>query len=73
MSIITIFGGLASTVFWPLGQHLLDLYGWREALQWYAAFLFGCALLHLAIPRTLKVRAEAAPPVAGEGLQGRRK
>jgi MFS family permease len=51
MSIVTIFGGLASTVFWPLGQHLLELYGWRVALQWYAGFLFACAVLHLSIPR----------------------
>ena len=30
--VITLFGGLASTVFVPLTQHLVDAYGWRTAL-----------------------------------------
>lgn len=31
--VITLFGGLASTVFVPLTQHLVDAYGWRVALR----------------------------------------
>ncbi|NJN36644.1 MAG: MFS transporter [Nitrospiraceae bacterium] len=31
--VITLFGGLASTVFVPLTQHLVDAYGWRDALR----------------------------------------
>lgn len=64
ISIVTIFGGLASTVFWPLGQHLLELYGWRGALQWYAAILLACTFLHLSIPRSryLGVKEQVAEP-----------
>ncbi len=39
---LTLFGGFASTVFWPLSQWLLDTVGWRETLWIYAA-------LHLAV------------------------
>ena len=33
---LTLFGGFASTVFWPLSQFLLDAYGWRTAFGVYA-------------------------------------
>jgi MFS family permease len=33
---ITLFGGLASTVFVPLTQHLVDTHGWRNALKMLA-------------------------------------
>ncbi|KJC51031.1 transporter [Bradyrhizobium sp. LTSP885] len=50
MSGITLLGGLAATVFWPLGHILSEHSGWRTALLVYA----GCALLtiplHLLIP-----------------------
>ena len=50
MSGITLLGGLAATVFWPLGHILSEHFGWRAALLVYA----GCALLtiplHLVIP-----------------------
>ncbi|WP_225783226.1 MFS transporter [Xenophilus sp. Marseille-Q4582] len=62
MSQITLFGGLASTVFWPVGQALADALGWRGALGVYAGLLVLCALLHLAVPRQ---RHEAAAPGAG--------
>ncbi len=39
---ITLYGGFASTVFWPLSQYLLDTIGWRGAYTCYA-------LLHLAV------------------------
>jgi MFS family permease len=64
MSFVTVVGGLASSVFWPLGQQLLDLHGWRGALQWYAALLAACSLLHLAIPRV----ARTAPSAANAGV-----
>ncbi|KEA42463.1 hypothetical protein CR64_07875 [Pseudomonas aeruginosa] len=60
MSVVTIFGGLASTVFWPLGQHLLNLYGWRSALQWYAAFLLCCSVLHLSIPKGRPLKEQSS-------------
>ena len=34
---LTLFGGFASTVFWPLSQFLLDTLGWRAAFGVYAA------------------------------------
>ena len=60
ISVVTIFGGLASTVFWPLGEHLMELYGWRGALQWYVALLLASSLLHLAIPRATKTAAQGS-------------
>jgi predicted MFS family arabinose efflux permease len=44
---LTLFGGFASTVFWPLSQWLLDTVGWRETLWIYAALhLVVCLPLH---------------------------
>jgi MFS family permease len=70
MSIITLFGGLASTVFWPLGQALVQSLGWRGALLVYAGFLVLTSLLHLAIPRgaghgqTAQAPQASAAPIA---------
>lgn len=66
MSQITLFGGLASTVFWPLGQALVDHLGWRGGLWVYAVLLLLCSLLHLAIPAVPAAgSAASAPPAAG--------
>ena len=68
MSQITLFGGLASTAFWPIGQLLLQTFGWRGALWAYAAFLVLASGLHLAIPRgrlatgNPAISAAALPP-----------
>lgn len=44
---ITLFGGFASTVFWPLSQVLLDAIGWRQTLAVYAGLqLLVCLPLH---------------------------
>jgi predicted MFS family arabinose efflux permease len=44
---LTLFGGFASTVFWPLSQWLLDHVGWRETLWIYAALhALVCLPLH---------------------------
>jgi predicted MFS family arabinose efflux permease len=53
---LTLFGGFASTVFWPLSQWLLDGIGWRGALWVYAA-------LHVAV--CLPLHAWFVPPHAG--------
>jgi MFS family permease len=50
MSKITLLGGLAATVFWPLGHILSDLFGWRIALLVYAGFAILTIPLHLVIP-----------------------
>jgi hypothetical protein len=47
---ITLLGGLASTVFWPIGHMLAAQLGWRGALLAYAAIVLSTAALHLTIP-----------------------
>jgi predicted MFS family arabinose efflux permease len=50
---LTLFGGFASTVFWPLSHALATEFNWRVALMIFAALhLLVCAPIHrLAIPR----------------------
>ncbi|WP_137279162.1 MFS transporter [Pseudomonas rhizoryzae] len=47
---ITLLGGLASAVFWPLGHWLLELLGWRLGLVVYAAIALVGLLLLLPLP-----------------------
>jgi len=50
---LTLYGGFASTVFWPLAQTLLEAYGVRIAYLVFAALHLGvCLPLHLRfVPR----------------------
>lgn len=70
---ITLLGGLASTVFWPLGDALAVHFGWRGALVAYAGFALLTLPLHLTLPsvaarpRTDAAAAAAARPVAATG------
>ncbi|MCP1845068.1 putative MFS family arabinose efflux permease [Bradyrhizobium sp. USDA 4524] len=50
MSGITLLGGLAATVFWPLGHALSDHFGWRIAVLVYAGIALLTIPLHLLIP-----------------------
>src|SRR5690606_6524855 len=50
MSKVTLLGGLASTVFWPFGHVLAEMFGWRGALVVYALCLLATIPLHLALP-----------------------
>jgi predicted MFS family arabinose efflux permease len=50
---LTLYGGLASTVFWPLSQYLLETTGWRNAFYIYA-------FLHLAL--CLPIHLVCVPP-----------
>jgi hypothetical protein len=59
MAQVTLFGGLASTVFWPFGHVLTDHFGWRAALFVYAGVALLTLPLHLAIPAGR--HGEAAP------------
>ena len=52
MSQITLLGGLASTVFWPIGHALGERLGWRGALVVYASLAVLTVPLHLVIPST---------------------
>lgn len=49
---ITLLGGLASTVMWPIGQALIAWLGWRWALVGFAGFALATIPLHLMIPAT---------------------
>ncbi|QKX51611.1 MFS transporter [Planococcus glaciei] len=51
ISQITLLGGLASTVFWPIGFFLSASFGWRAALLVYTGFALLTLPLHLAIPK----------------------
>lgn len=62
MAQITLLGGLASTVFWPLGDALADAFGWRGAVAIYGLISATSALLHLSIPEG----RYAAPPLDPE-------
>ena len=47
ISVLTLFGGLASTVFWPLTLKLNGMFGWRTTWMIYGAVqLAMCAPLH---------------------------
>jgi MFS family permease len=72
LTVLTLFGGFASTVFWPVTTWLIERYGWREAVLWLAAInLVVCVPLHFAL---LPKSSGAAPPApqAGGGTARRR-
>jgi predicted MFS family arabinose efflux permease len=66
---VTLFGGLASTICWPLSAFLAAHFGWRGTCFTYAAIQIAVALpIHLlALPRAIASEAGAAidvrPPV----------
>jgi predicted MFS family arabinose efflux permease len=58
---LTLFGGFASTVFWPLSQYLLETHGWRVAFGVHAALnALVCIPLHLAFVPSSSHRFVAA-------------
>ena len=63
---LTLFGGFASTVCWPLSAFLVAELGWRGTCLFYAAFQLVVAVpVHLlALPR---VAARPAPTMAAGG------
>lgn len=64
---LAFFGGLASTVFWPLTQVLHDAYGWRPTLAVYGALaLVVCLPLHALL---LPAKAASLGHVAGAHVQ----
>jgi predicted MFS family arabinose efflux permease len=63
---VTLFGGFASTVFWPFAQLLLEAWGWRVALGTFAALhLLVCLPIHRAVIPPTRER-EARTKEAGE-------
>jgi MFS family permease len=71
---LTLFGGLSSTVFWPLTQFLMAHFGWRDSLLILGALnLLICAPLHLRFlpgrDRTRKVHAAGGPATNSKSLR----
>jgi predicted MFS family arabinose efflux permease len=66
---LTLFGGFASTVFWPLSLLLMEAWGWRTTLAIYAGLhLFVCLPIHrFLIPGHLPVPHEATPEKSAPG------
>lgn len=65
---LTIFGGFASTVLWPLTHVLMEAWGWRATFGFYAlVHLFVCLPLHrFLVPEVPPPQAGAEmPPAAG--------
>jgi MFS family permease len=66
---LTLFGGFASTVFWPLSHLLLEAWGWRVTFGVYAGLhVFVCLPIHqLFVPKHLRITrpdAATAPEVS---------
>jgi hypothetical protein len=56
VTLLTLFGGFASTVFWPLSHLLMEAWGWRATLAIYAGLhAFVCLPIHrFFVPRRFK-------------------
>jgi predicted MFS family arabinose efflux permease len=62
---LTLFGGFASTVCWPLSAFMIDHVGWRIACLIYAA-LHLCVALPLQMAVVRKAPPRAAPDIVSE-------
>ncbi len=73
ISVVTLWGGLASTVFWPLGHWLVGQWGWRITFVVYAALnLLLCVPLHHRFLAAIRPREPdratgANPPGSADG------
>ncbi|MEN9314044.1 MAG: hypothetical protein RIS35_437 [Pseudomonadota bacterium] len=73
ISIVTLWGGLASTFFWPVGHLLGEAVGWRWALVVYAVLNLLCCLpIHRRLPAHVPADApsSSAPPVPAAPAAG---
>ena len=74
VTLLTLLGGLASTVFWPLALLLHDAWGWRTAFAVFAALhLALCLPIHgivvpRAAPAALGARGRARPEDRSPGF-----
>lgn len=61
VTMLTLYGGFASTVFWPLSQLFLDAWGWRATFAIYAALnALVCLPIHFFL---VPPRPPASPAV----------
>ncbi|PTE19615.1 MFS transporter [Cereibacter changlensis JA139] len=67
ITVLTLWGGFASTVCWPLSSWLLEAFGWRGAALTYAAIhlLVSVPLILGLVPK----EAEAPPPLRDPGAR----
>jgi MFS family permease len=68
---ITLIGGFASTVFWPVGYYLAHSFGWRAAIAVYAVMALATIPLVLAVPRPGAPEPSAAPHEAEQSAPER--
>lgn len=70
ISYLTLFGGLASTVFWPVSHYLALGIGWADTLLVYAALhVFVCLPIHWGVLRAARGdQGTAADPVSSGPL-----
>jgi len=62
ISILTFFGGLASTVFWPLTLKFNSAFGWRDTFLIYGVLHIAlCMPLHLLLQAGERPRFDSAP------------
>lgn len=65
ISTLTLFGGFASTVFWPLTLQLNTMWGWRATYLWYGLLqLLLCLPLHLLLSAAPASQVPASEPQA---------
>ena len=65
---ITLFGGLASTVMWPVGHALAEVLGWRGAVVAYALFSLATLPLYRSLPNERPAKASASTTVKPDWL-----
>jgi len=67
---ITVTGGLASTLFWPLTHGLAESIGWRATVLCFAALhLVPSLLLHWRLPSQRPAGGPEKPPAGADGPQ----
>ena len=67
---LTLFGGFASTICWPLSAMLVSAFGWRSACLFYAGIHLA-VLLPLYVFALPKEAKREAPPTASAAAQSR--
>lgn len=68
ISYLTLFGGFASTVFWPIGHWLAETNGWRTTVLVFAALNIAC--LPLIAWGLRRSEQQPRPPSADESTTG---
>ncbi|EAO5494384.1 MFS transporter [Salmonella enterica] len=66
---VTLLGGLASVAFWPIGEGLLSLLGWRWGVGCYSLFALISILLCISLPDNKRERGAAPREPTEQGIQ----